>query len=409
MKGRKQWFWTIARIILAVGLLVFVFTSVVTVTDTVYLADGSEISGRIRQWDSEGVTLEIDGASRFIEISEVELDKAGKSRIERGLISILREMTPGIYVAGAALIGVIPAIASLRWLILLAAHGIHIGFWRALELTFIGLFFNNVSLGLTGGDVVKAYYATKLTSTKKTTAVVTVFLDRVVGLVLLAVVAGVAVILGSFSALAEKSDRFSQASWIVWAFIAACAVGAVGFYSRRLRRAAGTFLKGIPGYNRLRSSTIGARVTALLKRVDEALFFYRYRKKALFYAALISAAAHCCAIVSIYLFGRALNITEASLLSYFVIIPVCFILSSVPITPAGWGVGEVLFGAFFGAVGVAPGAAVTMSVIYRLTQALWTLPGGVMLMFQRDRPTVEEVGAEMGNGRLEKANGTDGN
>ena len=61
MKGRREWFWTIARVILAVGLLTFVFTSVVTITDTVYLADGSEITGRIRQWDADGLTLEIDG------------------------------------------------------------------------------------------------------------------------------------------------------------------------------------------------------------------------------------------------------------------------------------------------------------------------------------------------------------
>ncbi len=50
---------------------------------------------------------------------------------------------------------------------------------------------------------------------------------------------------------------------------------------------------------------------------------------------------------------------------------------------------------FFGAVGVPGTAAVTMSIIYRLTQAIWTLPGGVILMFQRDRATVEEVEAEM--------------
>jgi uncharacterized membrane protein YbhN (UPF0104 family) len=109
----------------------------------------------------------------------------------------------------------------------------------------------------------------------------------------------------------------------------------------------------------------------------------------------VSLIAHTSAILSIYFFGQALGITQAGLLTYFVVVPVCFIISSVPVTPAGWGVGEAVFKVLFGAVGVPGTAAVTMSVIYRLTSGLWTLPGGVLLMLQRDKTSVSELESEM--------------
>ena len=49
-------------------------------------------------------------------------------------------------------------------------------------LYFIGHFFNSFMPGATGGDFVKAYYASKESSHKKTEIVATVFIDRLVGL-----------------------------------------------------------------------------------------------------------------------------------------------------------------------------------------------------------------------------------
>jgi hypothetical protein len=53
---------------------------------------------------------------------------------------------------------------------------------RATGITFVAQFFNSFLLGSTGGDVIKALYAARETHHKKTEAVVTVFVDRLLGL-----------------------------------------------------------------------------------------------------------------------------------------------------------------------------------------------------------------------------------
>lgn len=305
----------------------------------------------------------------------------------------MKGMTPYEYMIGMLLLGIVPVVAAVRWRMLLGAQKIYIGFWHALRLTLVGLFFNNFMPGLTGGDVIKAYYAAKLTEDRKTHAVVTVFLDRIIGMVALGLVAGLAILVGIIGAGASSEKEFVEAGWFIAAFVAVTVGGGICFYSRRLRRLLLALAKAIPGYAKLRATGFAARAMEVVKKVDGALFLYRYEKVVLLSTTAISFVAHSSAILSIYYFGRSLGITQASLLQYFVIVPVGFIISSIPVTPAGWGVGEAVFKVLFGAVGVPGGAAVTMSVIYRLGQAIWTLPGGVMFMFQRDKVSAAEVEA----------------
>ena len=92
----------------------------------------------------------------------------------------------------------------------------------------------------------------------------------------------------------------------------------------------------------------------MLLKIDSSVFLYRYKKM----RALLDDGHLVCRPrkrdLSIYCFGRALGITQATVVQFFIVVPVCFIISSVPITPAGWGIGESVFSIFFGAVGVRP-------------------------------------------------------
>ena len=84
---------------------------------------------------------------------------------------------------------------------------------------------------------------------------------------------------------------------------------------------------------------------------------------------------------------RALGV-GLQLTDYFVICPIVFVLQGIPIAPAGWGIGEALFGSLigkFGATnlgGIAGAEAmmrtrgVAVSILYRSQVALWSLLGG---------------------------------
>lgn len=396
MRLKKAHLWSVARVLLAVVLLGIVFKYMIPVRDTVYLKDGRRISGTFVNSGKGFVAIRTKKGTAAIVMPVEEIaTKDGRLRIARGFIPLLREMSLGMYLVGFVMLGWIPWLASLRWKRLLGAQGIAIGFWRALELTYLGLFCNNFMPGLTGGDVVKAYYASKLTSTKKTNAVVTVFLDRLIGLVMLGAVAGTAVCVTLVFPVGPRSSAYTTASYLVAAFMA-CSIAAVAtFFSRRARTLGTRLLKSLPGHNRLRAMRVVDRFVGIIKRIDAAVFLYRHKKAVLLSAAGISVMAHTSAITAIYFFARALHVEKAALISCFVAVPVAFIVSSIPIAPAGWGIGEIAFKTLFAAVGVAATAAVTISVVYRLSQAIWTLPGGVTLMLQKDRPTVEEVEKEM--------------
>ena len=69
-----------------------------------------------------------------------------------------------------------------RWRMVLRVQGLDLSPGRATEISFVAHFFNSFMLGSTGGDLLKAYYAARETHHKKAEAVVTVIVDRLLGL-----------------------------------------------------------------------------------------------------------------------------------------------------------------------------------------------------------------------------------
>ena len=78
--------------------------------------------------------------------------------------------------------GLTIALGVLRWRMVLRVHGLDLSLGRAAEISLVAHFFNSFLLGSTGGDLLKAYYAARETSHKKTEAVVAVVVDRLLGL-----------------------------------------------------------------------------------------------------------------------------------------------------------------------------------------------------------------------------------
>ena len=82
-------------------------------------------------------------------------------------------------------------ITSYRWHALLEAIDIAIPLGRVFTLNMVGGFYNTFMPGSTGGDALKAWYASKHTPFR-TRAVMSVLVDRVIGLLALIVVGGAA-------------------------------------------------------------------------------------------------------------------------------------------------------------------------------------------------------------------------
>ena len=82
-----------------------------------------------------------------------------------------------------AMLGI--SMSAWRWQLLVRAEGIPMPLKAALQLTWIGHFFNMVFPGAVSGDAVKMYYVGHLAPTRREEAWTTVLADRVIGMVAL--------------------------------------------------------------------------------------------------------------------------------------------------------------------------------------------------------------------------------
>ena len=271
-----------------------------------------------------------------------------------------------------------------RWWRLLALAGCPTSWGNALRLTFLGLFFNNVLPGATGGDVVKGLAVAHENKGRGAEALVTVLVDRVFGMIALALVALFVILVAPF-VVREDSGLNSlvqnlRAS-LFWG-LAVCAMGVALYASKTFRRRAGlsALVDRLPLSEKLRS-------------LDRAAMLYLKQPRPVAIAFLISFVNHALVTLGVFVLGGALGVPrdDVSLTDYFVIVPVANLISAVPLAPAGWGVGELAFQALFRMIGASPAMGVAVSVTYRLSQLAIGLLGGVFLLLPSSRTELREA------------------
>jgi len=278
-------------------------------------------------------------------------------------------------------------LGAVRWRLLLRVQGIHITFLESLRLTYIGWFFNTWMPGATGGDFIKAYYIAKQTH-RKPEAVTVVFLDRVIGLVSLAMLGAIAVLISA------GDERLRVAQTIVVSFLALAVLGSGLFYSRRMRR--------LVRLDRLLSRL---PLRHIVERADRALFIYRHHKAAVATAILYSWGAQAVSVLAIWWLATGLG-SRAAWYHFLLNMPVVWIGWSLVPVPGGFGVAESLAQHLFGpsvlggAAGPLPAAeaatlALAMILALRLVQGVVSLPGAVFYLARRTAVSPREMRVEM--------------
>ena len=350
---------SIVRILLAAALVTWV-ASRVSFRDRAERRDGAGALLETREGQVEGSWNAPVVPFRDPWGTVEALASAEGWHIRPGIGTLFGNLGVGLYSAGVALFFLTPLLTVVRWRMLLRASGIDPGFGEACRLTWVGLFFNLVVPGLTGGDVVKAILVARSTE-RREAAVVSVFVDRVIGILALAVLAGVVV--------APQRDRFAEIARGLTLFLGALLAASLLLLSRRPRRLLriDRIVRSLP-------------FSGVIARVDEAVLAYRDHPRTLAAAFALSIANHLGILVGVVLIARALG-DPLPIRHYLVLVPVITMLSSAPIAPAGWGVGETLYGEFFRRYGSAFGSSfelgVALSLLYRLAWMIVSLPGGV--------------------------------
>lgn len=303
--------------------------------------------------------------------------------IHKGLIdfSVLSLMAKPHYIAMALFLGFLNlGISNWRWTILLQARGFDVGMARTMPLTLIADFFNFAIPGAIGGDVVKAYYIAQDNPSRKMDAVTSVVVDRIFGLYSMVILALVAIVINIGFVLSKPELVFvaltsSGVFTVMSVFLAAS-------LSKRIR----VFLKMDMILEKLPGGQVG-------KRFYEAIHSYRDHGRTLFYSMVLSFVAQLVAVGFMVFVGYVIGETSLSFATFLFAVPLGFIVSAVPIAPAGIGVGQFAFLALFRMFsGTETDLGQISITVFQVTLFLWGLVGGFFYL-KRKKPNLQEVEA----------------
>ena len=274
-------------------------------------------------------------------------------------------------IPGALSIGCAFLLQTERWRLLLNVQGIDLGWWRTLRVYLIGAFFNLFLLGATGGDIVKIYYAMRETSSKKTAALLSVLVDRMVGMLALVALTALLCSLRLDRLLADPLTRTLMAA-LALIMGGSVALVVFGFCVDRFHLA-----QKLPHWLPMR-----------VKIVELATAFSTYARDPRVLASTIglSFLAHFCIFLAFYFAARAFGLFPGvgGMIDILSVLPVILTIASLPISLSGVGVREQLFqNVLAGLFGTPESVAVMISITGFLMVVFWGLVGGCVYLVYR--------------------------
>ncbi len=236
--------------------------------------------------------------------------------------------------------------SSYRWQALAQVRGIRAPLAKFIRLYFMGSFFNNFLPTSVGGDVVKAYKLAGTTD-KKVDAVSSVFMERLTGVLVLALI-----------------------SW-----------GGFLYYFRLTAVLISIGLLGLGAVGLWLAPRIAQLHPTLLQFYNSVLS-YREARAVLLRAIWTSFIVQFFAIATQYLVFVALGVKVSYLYCLFVV-PLITVASMAPISVNGLGIQDGLYVFFFERVGVPSEMALAVSFVYHALRLSSSLIGGVLYLLKK--------------------------
>jgi glycosyltransferase 2 family protein len=274
-----------------------------------------------------------------------------------------------------------------RWQSLLRARQLHLPTLEVFTFLMVSKFLNMALPGHIGGDVLRGVFISKRSSELSAqensgpaagpfAVVPSIFFDRMFGVVALLVFC----LLGTVGNVYHPLLR--------WEFVLPVSLMAAlgllaGFGLLWL-----AYVRPEPPELLMRLFA-KIRLSGIFSELYRGTHEYARDKKLIRKIALISFGSQSIILISLIMFGVALGM-DVSLTEYLVLVPVGLMLTTIPITPASLGVGQVAFLALFRLAGSAQGA--NLFTLYMISQVLINLSGAVLLPMLRMPDNVPAIG-----------------
>ncbi len=308
-----------------------------------------------KKWLALALKFLVSGFLIWFLMRNIDLGAAGER---------LADVSLGTLVAAGAVLLVQMVIGGFRWRAVSRAVRAPLEFAQALRLFYIGAFFNQTLPSSVGGDAVRIYMAYK-TGLDLKGAVNGVMLERVAAVLALVILVDVT----QPFFLSEVDE--TTAGWLLPAVVLVTFAAVAGLI----------FLMML---DRLPASLRHWRIVRGLAHLggDTRRVFLNPSSAAIALFWGILTHVNVAFGVSILAAGLGLDITW---LDCLVLMPPVLLVTTLPISIAGWGVREGAMVTAFALIGVPAEGALVLSVLLGLIVVVIALPGGLVWLAGRGR------------------------
>jgi glycosyltransferase 2 family protein len=254
---------------------------------------------------------------------------------------------------------------GLRWRLILSKLDTFISYKKSLSFCFIGFGVSQALPSTIGGDVYRAIALRKMKNGLRT-GVVSVFYDRLLGLLALGILA--------MPALFQYSDISMPPLPIYLTIVLALTIIMPFVFVKKYRYYLTSSIQNLEFLNVLYSTICSLEVVKYLQHRS-------FGKKTVIVLILMSLAVQIlvCSVFAILISGLASTIN----LNMFFSIPLIIMFSLVPVSIAGWGLREAASVMILSGYGLPPEQAIAVGIMFGLTQLVVGLFGVALIPFHR--------------------------
>jgi len=280
------------------------------------------------------------------------------------LAALTRRVRSGdpLLLAGAlGLYALTLALATWRWRLLLRAQGYQAPMGHLSASYLVATFFNNFLPSNVGGDVIRVRDSSRLTGST-TASLAVVAIDRILGLCALYLLAVLAYAFGG-----ETVRGLAGAlPALVLLGVVFTLIAYVYFTPGIARRAmALTHLDAFPWIRRR------------FEVAQDAVHVYRERMAVVWAAFAASVALQALVVCYYYEVAQSLRI-PLPLSACFLVVPLCTLVQTVPVSFNGWGIRESVFILYFRQLGLSRDSALAFSLVGAGLIVVASLSGAVV-------------------------------
>jgi uncharacterized protein (TIRG00374 family) len=258
-------------------------------------------------------------------------------------------------------------LGAFRWYLLLRGQGLYLNFAQVVRLQLIGFFFNTAIPGAVGGDIIKAVYVIRgLQSDRKTPAMLTILLDRIIGLTALFFLGSVAIVL-NLDFFMSRAILYPLVFFVLGGSVAiALVLTFVLFVPDRF-----DFFSKISKLNYPGIMTFAG--------IYDAIKVYKNKPMVILQTVLIGMVIQISSVTYACFLTEAMTGVFPQFLKFMAIFTVGVMTTALPLAPGGLGVGHVAFDKLFHLIDLSGGANVFNVMV--LVQLILNLTGFIPYLY----------------------------